>query len=154
MLRTYAKITAFVCLLAIPTLVAAHCQVPCGIYADQRRFEAMLEDQKTIAKAINQMAMLSEKKDPQSFNQAVRWVVTKDEHASNTQKIIAEYFMSQRLKPDDKKYVMKLTAAHGVMRAAMVCKQKASPKAAAALKMAIFKFYEAYEGKKPTFHDH
>ena len=32
--------------------VAPHCEVPCGIYADQMRFEMMLEDTATIAKAI------------------------------------------------------------------------------------------------------
>ena len=31
----------------------AHCEVPCGIYADQRRFEEMLEDQQTISKSID-----------------------------------------------------------------------------------------------------
>ena len=34
------------------TTPAPHCQVPCGIYTDQLRFEQMLEDTKTIAKSI------------------------------------------------------------------------------------------------------
>ena len=37
--------------LGIARVAAAHCEVPCGIYADQRRFEQMLEDCDTIAKA-------------------------------------------------------------------------------------------------------
>ena len=44
-----------------PAAVALHCQVPCGIYTDQLRFEAMLEDTKTIAKSIDQIADLSKK---------------------------------------------------------------------------------------------
>ena len=32
--------------------VRGHCQVPCGIYGDQNRFEQMLEDQSTIEKAV------------------------------------------------------------------------------------------------------
>ena len=31
----------------------SHCQVPCGVYGDQRRFEELLEDTTTIAKAID-----------------------------------------------------------------------------------------------------
>ena len=47
---------AFAC--AFTSLAMAHCQVPCGIYGDQLRFEQMLEDEHTIAKAqaqINEM---------------------------------------------------------------------------------------------------
>ena len=47
--------------LLIPSqFVAAHCEVPCGIYADQLRFEQMLEDQTTIAKAVMSMEQIAE----------------------------------------------------------------------------------------------
>ena len=42
---------------------SAHCEVPCGIYADQRRFEEMLEDTSTIAKGIDQINELVGKID-------------------------------------------------------------------------------------------
>ncbi|MEK6249745.1 MAG: superoxide dismutase, Ni [Planctomycetales bacterium] len=134
--------------------VFAHCQVPCGIYDDQMRFERMLEDQKTIGKGIAQIREMASKKDAQSVNQTVRWINTKEEHASNTQKIISEYFMTQRLKSDGENYTKKLTAAHAVMVAAMKCKQSTDPTTAEALEKAIFDFYQAYTGKKPHFHDH
>ena len=38
-------------MLMFASLAFAHCQVPCGIYGDQLRFDQMLEDQKTISKA-------------------------------------------------------------------------------------------------------
>ena len=50
-----ALFAAFVFSLAAMTLnqtALAHCEVPCGIYDDQRRFEDMLEDQETIAKGM------------------------------------------------------------------------------------------------------
>ena len=85
----------------------------------------------------------------------IRWVATKEAHASNTQKIIAEYFMTQRIKPTGEGYMKKLPAAHAVMVAAMKCKQTVDPANAEALHKSILKFYEAYEGKKPTFaHSH
>jgi nickel superoxide dismutase len=140
---------------------AAHCEVPCGIYADQRRFESMLEDQTTIAKAITSIQELTAKMtdgpDAQSVNQITRWVATKESHATSTQHVIAQYFMTQRIKPGDdmKAYVKKLTAAHAVMVAAMKCKQTADPAAAETLKKTILDFYRAYEGKEPHLgHDH
>ena len=137
----------------------AHCEVPCGIYADQRRFEHMLEDQQTIAKAIAQIDDLAGKTDPQSVNQVVRWINTKETHATNTQHTIAQYFMTQRIKPgtdaaSKAAYEKKLTAAHAVMVAAMKCKQSTDSATAGALRKSILDFYRAYEGKEPHFDDH
>jgi len=127
--------------------VVAHCEVPCGIYDDQRRFEQMLEDTQTIAKAIAGIDELSGKTDPQSVNQLVRWVSTKEAHATSTQQTIAQYFMTQRLKPTTDGYIPQLTTAHAVMVAAMKCKQSADPAMAEALKKSILEFHRAYEGK-------
>lgn len=141
-----------------PVATAPHCQVPCGVYTDQLRFEQMLEDTTTIAKAI---AAVNEFTDGLSdgppsakgLNQANRWITTKDDHASNTQKIIAEYFLTQRIKESNKDYSSQLITAHKVMVAAMKCKQDADPATADALKKAILDLYRAYEGKEPNF-DH
>ena len=82
----------------------------------------------------------------------VRWTNTKESHATNTQKIIAQYFMTQRIKADKDGYAKQLAAAHKVMVCAMKCKQDAEPKTAEALKNAIYDLYRAYEGKEPKFH--
>ena len=143
--------------LLIPVqFLAAHCEVPCGIYADQLRFEQMLEDQTTIAKAVTSMTEIAESlaSEPtvQDINQIGRWTTTKEAHATNTQHIIAQYFMTQRIKPTADDYTKKLTAAHAVMVAAMKCKQTANDATADALRKAILDFYRAYEGKEPNFH--
>ena len=147
-------LTAAATMLLTASIAMAHCQVPCGIYGDQQRFEQMLEDEQTISKAQLQVIDL-EKGDmtPQAINQAVRWVTTKEEHATRIQNTIAAYFMAQRIKPDSEGYTKKLTAAHAVMVAAMKCKQSADPETAKVLEKAIFDFYRAYEGKEPAF-DH
>ncbi len=147
-----------VAVLLLPMrFAAAHCEVPCGIYADQRRFEQMLEDQKTIAKAVASIAEITEELSAGAnvlgVNQSVRWVNTKETHATNTQHIIAQYFMTQRIKPGSEGYGKKLMAAHAVMVAAMICKQTADPATAEALEKAILDFYRAYEGKEPQFED-
>ena len=84
--------------------LSAHCQVPCGVYGDSSRFTQMLEDQTTIAKAIAQINDLADKKDGKSANQLARWVSTKEDHANKIQKIIAEYFLTQRIKSSSDKY--------------------------------------------------
>lgn len=143
---------AMVCVSA--SIAFGHCQVPCGIYGDQLRFEQMLEDEHTISKAQLQLAELtSDEVDAQTANQLVRWVTTKEEHATKIQRCIADYFMAQRIKPGSEGYAKKLAAAHAVMVTAMKAKQSADPATAKALENAIFDFYRAYEGKEPAF-DH
>ena len=162
MKRTLMLTMALATLALLPAQqLRAHCEVPCGIYADERRFEEMLEDTATISKAIAQInelvAAMDDGADAKSVNQVTRWVATKESHATNTQHIIAQYFMTQRIKPgtDDasrRAYVKKLTAAHAVMVAAMKCKQDANPDTATTLRAAILDFYRAYEGKEPQLH--
>ena len=141
-----------------PTL-APHCEVPCGIYADQARFERMLEDTKTIAKAIDaiiEYAAGLEDTPPtaKGINQMNRWVTAKENHATNTQHIVSQYFLTQRIKADHKDYTGQLATAHRVLVAAMKCKQDADPATAEALKKAILDLYRAYEGKEPVFEQH
>jgi nickel superoxide dismutase len=87
--------------LFAPVLVAAHCQVPCGIYNDEARVERLREDAQTIAKAIEQMTELAGKTDVQCLNQMTRWVMNKEQHGSHVIEVIANYFLAQRVKPSD-----------------------------------------------------
>lgn len=117
----------------------------------------MLEDEHTISKAQLQIGEIAggNPKGIEAINQGVRWVTTKEEHATRIQNTIAAYFMAQRIKPGTEGYEKKLVAAHAVMVAAMKCKQSADPATAKALEKAIFDFYRAYEGKEPAFeHSH
>ncbi len=148
--------TASLALLMTAAVASAHCQVPCGIYGDQLRFQQMLEDEQTISKAQIQLGeLVGDEVDPQAVNQMVRWTTTKEDHASRIQETIASYFMAQRIKPDAEGYGKTLMAAHAVMVNAMKAKQSADPATAKALEKAIFDFYRAYEGKEPDFdHSH
>jgi nickel superoxide dismutase len=94
--------------------------------------------------------------DVQSLNQAVRWVGTKEAHATRIQETIAQYFLNQRVKPaargsegwnDD---VNRLTEHHAVMVAAMQCKQAVDPAKTAALRGAIEKIAPYYPAPKPA----
>ena len=125
--------------------LGAHCEVPCGIYDDPARIAGMYEDQSTIAKAIDNIVESAGTHDATGHNQLARWIATKESHATSVQHTIAQYFMTQRIKADDPKYVEKLTSAHAVMVAAMKCKQAADPATAKALHDAIHSFQHAYD---------
>ena len=71
----------------------------------------------------------SGKNDPQSQNQLIRWVTSKDEYAQNIIDTIANYYLTQRVKPEQADYVERLKNHHMVMLAAMKAKQSSSLKA-------------------------
>lgn len=131
--------------------VAAHCQVPCGIYDDAARIQAMLEDTTTISKAIGEISSLAGSHKAANFNQLIRWITTKEEHASHIIKTVSEYFLTQKVKPvaageeGYEDYLKKLAAHHAVMRAAMKTKQTVDPAAAKALELTIKNLAEYYQ---------
>jgi len=134
---------------AQPTL--AHCQVPCGIFDDPARVAELREDAGTIAKAMDQISLLSGQHDAQSANQAARWIVTKEHHASHIIEVVSEYFLAQRVKPvargDDgmRPYARSLMDHHAVIVAAMKAKQNTDKSFADALAQAIEAMGEHYK---------
>ena len=131
----------------------AHCQVPCGIYDDSGRVQRIQEDVRTIKKAMNRVNALSRKRDPQSLNQATRWINTKESHASNIITVVSEYFLTQKVKdakPGDanyQAYLETLAVHHAVMRGAMKAKQTTNPEAADALAHAVSHLEAVYSMK-------
>lgn len=144
------KTSATLLLLALmiaPSIVAAHCEVPCGIYDDQMRMDMMAEHASTIEKAMMQIEELG-KADPANTNQIVRWITTKEEHATEIQHIVSQYFMTQRIKPDQDGYAEKLQCLHRMLIAAMKCKQTTDTANVAALRAEL----EAFGGLYFTEH--
>jgi hypothetical protein len=130
----------------------AHCQIPCGIYGDETRFELMEEHIKTIEKSMNQIETLSKAKKV-DYNQLVRWVGNKDLHAEELSDIITYYFMAQRIKPAGKnnaKYAQNLTQLHELLVLAMKAKQSTDHENIKKLRAKLKRFKEGYLGKKPA----
>ncbi|MBN2411382.1 superoxide dismutase [candidate division KSB1 bacterium] len=132
------------------TSVYAHCEIPCGIYNDQLRVDLVKEHITTIEKSMNQIIELS-KQSPLNYNQLVRWIDNKEEHANKIQDIVYQYFMTQRIKaadPADKAayddYVGKLSYLHQMLVAAMKCKQTTDLTNIDTLRMLIDKFANVY----------
>ena len=114
--------------LLLQGLLLAHCQVPCGIYNDVARIIQIQEDFSTIQKAMTKIKELSQQQDATSMNQLTRWVMTKEDHASKIQKVVSDYFLTQRIKPKTEgsefdTYVKQTTTLHQILVSAMKCKQ-------------------------------
>ena len=110
-------------ILLFNNTVFAHCQVPCGIYDDALRILEIKEDFNTIKKAIIKVKELSKYSDAISHNQLTRWIIAKENHASNIQKIVSEYFLTQRIKETNLKYIEQITTLQRLLVTAMKCKQ-------------------------------
>ena len=115
---------------ATATPVPYHCQVPCGIYGDKMRIDMLMEESATIAKAMKLIETI-EGKEGFNRNQMVRWIMTKEEHASMIQETVSSYWLAQRVKaPADRndtaamaEYHLQLELMHGITVSAMKCKQ-------------------------------
>jgi nickel superoxide dismutase len=131
----------------------AHCQIPCGIYDDPAQFALMLQDVQTIEKSMLEIQNLSKAEKP-DWNQLVRWVTNKDEHAQKLTDIVTFYFMTQRIKPaspEDKvayeKYVKELTLLHQIMVYTMKAKQTTDLENCKKLNELITEFKLLYMGE-------
>ena len=119
----FSFINFFIFTIIFQSIIFGHCQVPCGIYDDASRIIQIQEDFRTIKKAMGQIILLNSKSSAQDSNQLIRWINTKEEHANNIQKILTEYFLVQRIKPSNKKYIDQISTIHQVLILAMKCKQ-------------------------------
>ena len=129
--------------VAFPHLLWAHCEIPCGIYDDQARVQLIAEHIGTIEKSIQQIHGL-QKTEAVNYNQLVRWVMNKENHATEIQSIVAQYFMTQRIKPNSDQYSQKIAVLHRMLIAAMKCKQTTDLKYVAELRELLKTFDQLY----------
>ncbi len=146
--KSLLKLTLCVAFLSLfAGMARAHCEIPCGIYDDEMRIKMLLEHAATIEKSMQQITAL-EKADHQHANQLVRWVMNKEKHANEFQHIVAQYFMTQRIKPDAKNYVKKITALHEMLIYGMLCKQTTDTANVEKLRTLVKEFETLYFEKK------
>jgi len=135
--------------LATVTPLFSHCQIPCGIYDDEVRFTLMEEDVTTIEKSMNEITTAAA---ASNWNQTVRWVENKEEHADKLSEIITFYFMAQRVKPvpagDEgyTDYLEQVALLHRMLVQAMKAKQTTDLQHVEALRALIGEFHESYLG--------
>ena len=131
-----------------------HCEIPCGIYGDSLRIQQIDEHITTIEKSMTKIIELSDA-DDKNYNQLIRWVTNKEEHAKKIQDIVSQYFLHQRIKPTDpsnteqyEKYINRLTLLHKLQVYAMNAKQTTDLEYIEKMRNTLHKFADAY------FHKH
>jgi nickel superoxide dismutase len=119
----------------------SHCEIPCGIYDDKTRITLLEEHITTIEKS---MGMIQELDNSKNSNQSVRWIMNKEEHANKFQEIVSQYFLTQRIKPTDKDYGVRLELLHQMLVYAMKCKQTTDLENPAKLRELVKEFDKVY----------
>jgi nickel superoxide dismutase len=140
--------------LSISNKSYAHCEIPCGIYEDTLRIKLIQEHIVTIEKSMKMIIELSDEETP-NYNQLVRWVNNKEDHANKLQDIVTQYFLNQRIKPINEqnteqynKYIKQLTLLHELLVYSMKAKQTTDLSYIEKLNQTIDTFEESY------FHKH
>ena len=131
-------------LTGLVSQAGAHCQLPCGIYGDEARFTALMEDVTTIEKAVRKIEQESAAEVP-DYNQLVRWVNNKETHADKISDVMLTYFLAQRIKVGQPDYEQRLVAIHKIIVLAMKAKQNVDGKIVEDLGAAIDAFHELYQ---------
>ena len=129
--------------LAFAQTARAHCEIPCGIYDDRARVQLIAEHIGTIEKSIKQVLDLQQAEQV-NYNQLVRWIVNKENHATEIQTIVSQYFMTQRIKPDTEQYARKIAVLHQMLITAMKCKQTTELQYVAELRELLQTFDQLY----------
>ncbi len=137
----------------------AHCQIPCGIFEDNLRFDLMKEHFVTIEKSMKKIIELSSEKTI-DYNNLVRWVMNKEQHVEELTHIITYYFMAQRIKvvetanPNFVLYTQQITVLHKLLVVAMKCKQSTDLSLIATLHSLHAELKKLYFGDTKNDHPH
>jgi len=139
----FQSLVGLFCFVIFIGTAFAHCEIPCGIYDDQARINMILEHIATIEKSMQQIKIIEKEKNPDS-NQLVRWIMNKEHHATEIQTIVAQYFMTQRIKLGVKDYNKKLSLLQQMLVYSMKCKQTTDLENAAKLREFVKQFHQLY----------
>jgi len=151
--QIFITMAFFISILFIYQNSYAHCEIPCGIYEDSLRISLINEHITTIEKSMNMINELSKQTNP-NYNQLVRWVANKEEHANKIQEIVSQYFLHQRViitdssdKEKYKKYIKQLTSLHAIAVFSMKAKQSTDLSVVENLKKSVGEFVLVYFGE-------
>lgn len=143
----FQSLACLAILAVVTTGVYAHCEIPCGIYDDEVRIKLISEHIATIEKSMNQIVALQKDEQP-DWNQLIRWVTNKEHHATELQDIVAQYFMTQRIKPGMDDYEPLLAHLHEMLVYSMKCKQTTDTAHIEKLRSLVAGFEKLYFRKK------
>jgi nickel superoxide dismutase len=124
--------------------LAAHCQMPCGIYHDEMVFNQVDQYIETMYKGITELNTIKFS-NPKERNNFTRWVLLKETASDEMANLITQYFLQQKIKPDEPDTAKRLVSAHKMLFELTAIKQNVD------LKM-IETFADEWENFKQMFH--
>ena len=139
-------LTVFIMLMGASHAMA-HCEIPCGIYDDEMRIRMINEHITTIEKSMKEIERLKSGKSINQ-NQITRWIMNKEYHAGELQKIVSQYFMTQRIKIGASGNEKKLVLLHKMLVYAMNCKQTTDFSHVNNLRASLNEFKDLYFGHR------
>lgn len=122
----------------------AHCQMPCGIYHDDMVYDQIDQYVETMVKAVAKIKD-SKSTTPESRNEYVRWIMTKDRLSDDAAQLITTYFLMQKIKPNEEETAKKVLSAHKLLFQIVCIKQTVDFKS-------VSDFAEEWEKFKLMFH--
>lgn len=137
-------LSGFVALMFKVGSLIAHCQMPCGIYHDEMVFNQIDQYIETMYKGITELKN-SKFSTPFERNNFIRWVMLKDKASDEIANLITEYFLQQKIKPNEPDTVKRLVGAHNMLFELVAIKQNVD------LKM-LDAFADDWENFKQMFH--
>lgn len=124
--------------------LAAHCQMPCGIYHDEMVFNQIDQYIETMYKGMTELKN-SKFSNPLERNNFIRWVALKESASDEMANLITQYFLQQKIKPGEPDTAKRLVSAHKMLFELTAIKQNVD------LKM-IEDFADEWENFKQMFH--
>ncbi|MCB1112098.1 MAG: hypothetical protein H7A37_09090 [Chlamydiales bacterium] len=130
--------------LTTPIQLLAHCQMPCGIYHDDMVYDQVDQYVETMYKAMAELNSIN-LDTVKNQNTFVRWVFQKEKQSDEISKLILEYFLQQKIKPDEPDTAKKLELAHKMLFLIVGIKQNTDV-------AIIHQFMEVWDQFKHMFH--
>lgn len=117
------RFALFLTLTTLTTALFGHCQMPCGIYHDEVVFGRFDEYVETMYKAMDEVQTnpFSTAQEKMNFT---RWVDLKERYSNEMTTLFTEYFLQQRLKPENPQIDSLLKNSHRILIDLMKIKQK------------------------------
>jgi len=124
--------------------LAAHCQMPCGIYHDEIAYDVLDQYVETVHKGISELLTMKFE-TPAERNQYVRWIIQKEKLSDEAAQTILKYFLQQKIAPGEADTTAKVVAAHKMLSLLVAIKQTVDLKI-------LYEFLDEWNKFKLMFH--
>ncbi len=143
-MKKHTFIAGIAALICHTGSLAAHCQMPCGIYHDEMVFNQVDQYIETMYKGMTELKN-SKFSNALERNNFTRWVLLKETASNEMADLITQYFLQQKIKPGEPDTAKRLASAHKMLFELTAIKQNVDVKM-------VEEFADEWENFKQMFH--